>query len=108
MHGDSELAILDGRTGARLTSISTNPGPYFLAMNLVTDRVYIGTSGVLVVDGSTGAPLRRRHDLGGIFAVDTVANRLYANPSDNLFGLLVLDGDTEEVIARAEPVPDFP
>ena len=113
VHG---VQVLDGATKATVTTITLPTGVVKIAVNPVTNMVYVGNSEqrtITVIDGNRNSPTENSvlavipvpAYLGGDFAVNPVTNRLYVvtNGFDfetNLFRpITVVDGATNTVIA---------
>lgn len=98
----NRVAVLDGGTNAVVGMVSADPGanPAGLAINPLTDRIYVPNSGankLIVIDGNTDA-VTRLPDAAvptGV-AADPISNQIFA--TDGL-GLQVLDGNGKTITA---------
>jgi YVTN family beta-propeller protein len=108
--GHGRVLVISEKTDAVVASIKVG-GAFFLAVNPVTDRIYVQaivstTLGrVVVIDGRTNKVVARVDDQNNSQAVaaDPVTNTVYAL-SQGPDGLLVIDGRTSKVTATIPSV----
>jgi DNA-binding beta-propeller fold protein YncE len=92
-------AFTDASQGSAFTFISVGGNPTALAVNPVTNKVYValaGTSGVAVIDGQTNVvtPLTTGFTSPTAVAVNPVTNKIYVA---NLNNVVEIDGATNTV-----------
>lgn len=114
--GKSEdmLAVIDGNSDKRVADIQVPTGAYLPAVNVLTDKVYIGSCNnfrnpsrcfVTVIDGALNKVIATipvntspGNGIQGI-AVDSTNDRVFiANASDNV--IEIIDGRTDKLIDR--------
>jgi DNA-binding beta-propeller fold protein YncE len=114
--GDSQnLWVIDGATNT-LTSIPIvtaggDEGPFGMAVNTITNRIYVASGAVTMIDGYSNNTTRiidPNAAAAGAVAVNSVTNKIYvANqgsyPSANHGNITVIDGDTNATTTITDP-----
>jgi len=110
--GSRSLLVINGATDKVVDTIHIGPGASSLAMNPITDTLYVGSvsattapkpngSSLLAIDGKTDRVIHTTHIGGAAFssiAVDPATNTIYA--SDTLsMSVSVVNGGTGAVIS---------
>jgi YVTN family beta-propeller protein len=116
---DRTITVIDGKPGSPTenTVVAVIPLPIYgggdIAVNEVTNRIYIGTGGydfqtnkyipITVIDGSTNtiAAQLLLDELGGSVAVNPKTNTVYSTSLAS-YRLLVIDGNTNSVSASID------
>ena len=94
---DSAVIVLDGSSNT-FVSVPTGDPTFHLAVNEVTNKVYVGfpyKQGVRVFDGATNASgVLQGFIIPGPMAVDTKRNKIYVSDDSglNTSGIVVIDG----------------
>jgi DNA-binding beta-propeller fold protein YncE len=96
----ASIAVLDGTTNAAISTIPINFSPRAIAVNPVTNRIYVTHSdgpGLAVIDGATNAVVTDISAVGGILdvAVNPTTNRVYAPAVGG--GLAIINGATNTI-----------
>ena len=100
---DGDVVVIDGRTDTVTTTIPGGKNPFALALNPVTNRIYVANDAngsnatVSVIDGSNdtlvGSPIRLGNSPNAL-AVNPVTNKIYViNGND----LSIIDGASNTI-----------
>ncbi len=116
MSGADSVAVIDGDSLSVVRSIATGPRPAQIAVNTITDKIYVTNRGsvpsvtgaVTVIDASSHAVLKTVDlsaidplaEPGGI-AVNPTTNRVYVALASG--HLVVIDGTTDEIVRSVSP-----
>ena len=109
---DNTVSAIDGAT-EKVTTVATGTGPRWLAVNPVTNEVYVANQDgtVTVINGAsdktTSIPVGANLSLGQI-AVNTQTNKIYvANNTAYATGIAVIDGTTNTVTKTVSCSPSW-
>ena len=108
------VSVLDGSTGGIIATIPSTQGATKLAVNPVTNKIYVGVAGdttdgtynLQIIDGATNQistlSFATNPDSGGDLAINTQTNRIYAATTEKPPTITVIDGVSAQVLQAIE------
>lgn len=100
---DDNVSVIDGETNRIVTTVDVGDSPSFIAINEVTNRVYVASDNLYVIDGESNnviANVGGDDFIANLISINEVTNRIYVvnSSSSSEVNVTVIDGNSNVVI----------